>query len=58
MKRMKEEKLSNLFRFIVKNYRSKDFDITCVSFAPSLSFEIGVWHNLINRLIDIVWESR
>jgi len=56
---MKQEKLSNLFRFIVKNYRSKDFDIPCVSFAPSLSFEIGLWDNLINRCIDIdiVWEE-
>ena len=59
-KKMKQEKLSNLFRFIVKNYRSKDFDIPCVSFAPSLSFEIGLWHNLRNRCIDIdiVWEER
>jgi len=58
-KKMKQEKLSNLFRFIVKNYRSKDFDIPCVSFAPSLSFEIGLWDNLINRCIDIdiVWEE-
>lgn len=60
MKKMKQEKLSNLFKFIMKNYQSKDFDIPFVSCAPSLSFEIGLWHNIIDRLIDIniVWEER
>lgn len=49
IKKLKQERLYVQVH-TAKNQPSKDSDIHYVSFAPSSSLEIGLWHNFMDRL--------
>lgn len=50
LKKNKQESLSNLFKSTQLRISQAKFNIPRGSFAHSLSFEIGLWHNLIDKL--------
>lgn len=54
MKKLKQGKLSNLFKSTQVRISQAKILIHLLLFDPSLSFEIGLWHNLMDRVIDSV----